>query len=70
MQRFGEKLRYLRRQQGLTLRGLAEDIDLSFSHLGNVESGKRKPSADLIFKIAKFFKVSTDSLMDDELELD
>lgn len=35
-----------------------------------IERGERKPSADLVVKIARLFEVSTDQLMLDELELD
>jgi len=70
MQKLGEKLRTLRKQRGLTLRELALELNTnSYSYLGKIETGKRTPSAKMIFKIAKFFGVSTDQLMDDELEL-
>jgi len=40
------------------------------SHLANIETGKNKPTADLIVKIADLFQVTTDQLMRDELEVD
>lgn len=70
MQRFGEKLRVLRNRHGLSYRQLAAQLGVDHSHLAGIEGSKHKPSADLILKIAKFFGVSTDQLMDDELELD
>lgn len=71
MQRFGEKLRTLRTQRGLSLRKLASLLGLAtHSHLDRIEKGESKPSADLILKIANFFGVTTDQLMRDELELD
>ena len=71
MQRFGEKLRVLRKQRGLSLRKLASMLGLAtHSHLDRIESGESRPSADLILKIANFFEVSIDQLMRDELELD
>jgi len=33
-------------------------------------TGKHNPSAELILKIARYFDVSTDQLMKDELELE
>ncbi len=71
MQRFGEKLRTLRTQRGLSLRKLASLLGLAtHSHLDRIEKGGSKPSADLILKIANFFGVTTDQLMRDELDLD
>jgi transcriptional regulator with XRE-family HTH domain len=70
MQRFGEKVRTLRKQRGLSLRKLASELGLStHSHLDRIESGQSKPSADLILKIADFFEVSIDDLMRDERKL-
>ncbi len=71
MQRVGEKLRALRQKHGLTLRELATQLGMSHhSQLGNIEVSKRKPSAELALRIARFFGVSADQLIDDELELD
>ncbi|MFN8490955.1 MAG: helix-turn-helix transcriptional regulator [Caldilineaceae bacterium] len=71
MKRFGEKLRYLRNQRGISLRQLATELGLSVhGHIAQIERGERKPSADLIVKIARFFDVSADRLMMDELEVD
>jgi transcriptional regulator with XRE-family HTH domain len=71
MKRFGEKLRALRQQRGLTLRQLASMLEMgAHSHLANIETGKNKPTADLILKIADLFGVTTDQLMRDELEIE
>lgn len=71
MERFGEKLRTLREQRGLTLRELAEALGYpSHGYIGNLESGRRKPTLEMALKIARFFGVSVDQLADDQLELD
>ena len=71
MKRFGEKLRVLREQQDLTVRQLAKVLEIkSHSHIVGIEAGQNKPSAELILKIARYFDVSTDQLMKDELDLD
>lgn len=71
MQRFGEKLRTLRQRRGISLRQLASELGFSaHGHIAQIERGERKPSADLVVKIARIFEVSTDQLMLDELELD
>ncbi|MDM8527402.1 helix-turn-helix transcriptional regulator [Anaerolineales bacterium HSG24] len=71
MERFGEKLRALRKQRGLTMRELAQELGFStHGYIGSLETGSRKPSLELAFEIATFFEVSVDLLADDELELD
>ncbi len=60
MQRFGEKLRTLREKHGFSYRKLATQLGVDHSHLAGIEANKHKPSADLILKIGKFFKVTTD----------
>ena len=71
MKRFGEKLRYLRKRHGMTLKELARALDLSaHSHLSELESGKSKPTTEVVVKLARLFQVATDQLLFDELELD
>lgn len=71
MQRFGEKLRVLRTQRGITVRELARALGYTaHSYIGDVELGRRRPTADFVLKVAQFFEVSTDSLMRDELDLE
>jgi transcriptional regulator with XRE-family HTH domain len=71
MKRFGEKLRALRKQRGLTMNELAPELGFtSQSYLSEIETGKKKPSIDLIIRIARYFDVSLDQLMLDELDLD
>lgn len=70
MKRFGEKLRALRQQHDLTVRELAALFEMkSHSHIADMESGRSKPSVDLLIKIADFFQVTTDQLLRDDLEL-
>ena len=71
MQRFGEKVRALRKQQGMTLKQLAEALGLTtHSHLSNIETGRKQPSLELTIKIANLFRVTVDQLVKDNLELD
>jgi transcriptional regulator with XRE-family HTH domain len=70
MERFGEKLRILREQHGLTQRQLAEQFGFQKAFVGALEHGRKKPSASLVLKIAHFFDVTTDTLMQDTIELD
>jgi transcriptional regulator with XRE-family HTH domain len=55
----------------MTLRELAAALGYaSYSYLGLLEIGKRKPTADVTMKVAAFFNVTTDQLLWDYLELE
>ena len=71
MQRFGEKLRILRKQHNMTLQVLAHELGFnSHSYISAIEFGKKQPSVALVIKIANLFNVSTDQLLNDEMEVD
>jgi transcriptional regulator with XRE-family HTH domain len=70
MKRFGEKLRLLRTRRGITLKELAHSLGLTaHGYISEIESGKKKPTADFVLKVARYFKVTTDELLKDELEV-
>jgi transcriptional regulator with XRE-family HTH domain len=69
MQRFGEKLRTLRKKHGLSLQQLADQLNLSKSFTRDLEYGKRNPNARHLIKISEFFGVSIDALVKDTLDL-
>ncbi len=67
---FGSKLHNLRKRQRLTLRQLAIALNYrGYGYLSEVETGKKSPTADLILRVSRYFEVSTDILMRDELDL-
>lgn len=71
MQRFGEKLHTLRTQNGMTLTQLAHNLGLSaHGYISELESGKKKPTAEFVLNVARLFDVTTDQLLKDELDLD
>lgn len=70
MKRFGEKVRSLRKRQGLSQSDLGEELGVAQSFVARVENGRQKPSVDLILKFSYFFQVPADLLMKDELELE
>lgn len=70
MSRIGEKLRALRERQGLTSRELGSILGVSNSYIIRIENGQKRPSIDLVAKIARYFNVTTDQLILDEFELD
>ena len=71
MQRFGEKLRTLRTGKQMTLKELASALGLTaHGYISEMEAGKKKPTADFVLKVARYFKVTTDQLLKDELDVE
>jgi transcriptional regulator with XRE-family HTH domain len=67
MQRFGEKLRILRTNKDMTLKELAVALGLTaHGYISEIEAGKKKPTAEFVLKVSRFFKVTTDQLLKDE----
>lgn len=59
---FGRKLRQLREAKGLGIKALAPELGIDYTHLSNLELGYKKPSAELIRRIAEYFKYSEEEL--------
>ena len=60
---FGDTVKKLREERNLPLREVAEALKIDTSMLGKIEKNNRKPTKQLIEKIAKYFKVSDKDLM-------
>ena len=60
---FGERLRELRKRKGLSQEAMAELLNTSKTHYGNMERGKKGVSIDFLLEIAETFHVSTDYLL-------
>ncbi len=61
---FGEMLRALRRQAGLSQRELAQRANLDFSYISKVENGRLPPpAADTIVLLCSILGVSADDLL-------
>lgn len=71
MERFGEKLRVLRKRRGLTIKEFAQAIGhTTHSHISEFETGKRKPSLDFALRVSTFFDVPLDQLVKDDLAIE
>ena len=71
MQRFGEKLRLLRKRHDMTQRALADALGFAAqSYINALETGKKIPNAALLLKISTLFGVPADHLLRDDLDLD
>ncbi len=53
----GDKVRALRKEQGLSLEELGKALELSFTYLSEIERGERVPSLQALQKISSFFHI-------------
>ena len=63
MVNFGEKLKELRLQAGLTQKELGEQIKVTKSVISYYELQERYPSPEILLKLADVFHVSVDYLL-------
>ncbi|WP_432411906.1 helix-turn-helix domain-containing protein [Rasiella sp. SM2506] len=59
---FGEYIRFLRKDNELTLTQLAAQLDLDSANLSKIENGKRDFDEKRLPKLAKIFKLSLKEL--------
>lgn len=67
--KFGEILKELLEQHNLSQRQLAESLDMSPSALSNYIQGIREPDYNTLIRIANYFDVTTDFLLNHPHEL-
>lgn len=63
MRRFGDELKSLRKSKGLSQKELADILEVSQGSIGNYETNSRFPKEDMIKKVASYFNVSIDRLI-------
>jgi transcriptional regulator with XRE-family HTH domain len=61
--KFGDRIKSLRKKQGLSQSEVGEAIGLSFSVLSTIELNKIDPSSETIVRLSEFFGVSADYLL-------
>jgi XRE family transcriptional regulator, fatty acid utilization regulator len=59
----GRRLRHLRRQRGLTLSSLGEQVGCTASHLSTIENGRREPKLGLLQALADALAVALSDLL-------
>lgn len=64
---FGEHLRNLREAAGLTLKSVAEQINIDTSLLAKIERNERQPTKQIIKQVAEYFTVDEKELQNDFL---
>lgn len=63
MNRFSERLRYLRKINGVTQAELSRYLGYSYTAVSNYENAEHQPDYNTLMKIAEYFNVSIDFLM-------
>ena len=64
----GERISQYREKRGITQMKLAEDLDVSPTHVSYMEKGKRGLTLERLILVANVLHVSTDQLLVDYLE--
>jgi len=64
---FGEHLRALREDTGLTLKQVAEQISIDTSLLAKIERNERQPTKQIIKDVAQYFKADEKELQNNFL---
>lgn len=59
----GTQICAARKAHGMTQEHLAELCDITVSHLKHIESGHRKPSVEVLFRIVQLLNISLDSIL-------
>jgi len=59
----GPRIRAIRRKKGITLAEMAELTTISQSTLSRLESGKRRPTLELLLTLARVFGIEMDELV-------
>ncbi len=65
---FAEKMIELRKQQNLSQQDLADRLGVSRQAISRWETGAVQPLADSVKSLAQVFQVSTDYLLNDDLD--
>lgn len=63
LMQFAERIKALRMEKGVGQNKLAKDLSLSNASISYWETGKQIPSAEVVYKLAKYFNVSADYLL-------
>lgn len=60
----GPRLRAVRAENGATLAAVARATGISLSTLSRLESGKRRPTLELLIPLARHYRIALDHLID------
>lgn len=66
----GARINELRRTQGLSLRKLAQMVNMDYAYICNIESGQANPTLDSLSRIAAGLDVEIIELFEDPSNID
>ena len=66
----GARIKELRRTQGLSLRKLAQMVNMDYAYICNIESGQANPTLDALSKIAAGLDVEVIELFESPSNID
>lgn len=64
---FGRNLRNLRNLQGVSLNALGKELGVTGSAISSWELGNKEPNFDMLKKVANYFQVSTDYMLNHQV---
>lgn len=64
---FKDKIAELMKKEGISQRELAKEIQINESAMSRYLSGERTPRVDIVTKLARYFNVSLEELLDESV---
>ena len=61
---FGKRLRMLRERKGFTKKKMSEELQMPYTTYLHYEDGTNQPNNEVLVKIAEYFEISIDWLLD------
>ena len=68
LKKFGNNLRHIRQEKGLTMEALANEAEIEYRQLGRIERGEINTTIISLLRIAEILKVDMKMLFDFERE--
>lgn len=65
-----EQFRYFRHLKNVSQRQLSIELNVSESHIRNIESGRGNPDVKLLFKLSKYFNTTPEELFPDLAQIE
>ena len=62
-QTFGQNVRRIRQEKGMTLEALADEVGLAYTYVGQIERGQRNPTLGVVERVAAALSVDPLALL-------
>ncbi len=63
LQKFGERIKYLRKQYGLSQEAFADKVGIHRTYMGRIERGESNPPIFTVYKIIKVLKIKSSEFL-------